>query len=113
MFDLDFQGHTIKIEFFYYHCWILRTPGNMPTHIVYYNLTSNPNITRIIIIVIAWGPLDPRCAKCALDAFLCVFLLNPNKYIFPKAYKHVGGWKFEELQKFEIISPNRLLRYVW
>ena len=61
------------------------TPGNMPTHILYYNLSSNANMTQIIIIVIAWGPLDPRCAECALDAFLCVFLFNPHKYI---SWKH-------------------------
>ena len=81
MFDLGFQGHTIKKEFFLLSLLDSLTPGNMPTHIVYYNLTSNPNMTRIIIIVIAWGPLDPRCAECALEAFLCVFLLNPCEYI--------------------------------
>ena len=41
-------------------------------------------MTRIIIIVIAWGPLDPRCAEYALEAFLCVFLLNPHEYISVK-----------------------------
>ena len=57
--------------------------------------------------------MDPRCAEYALEAFLCVFLLNPHEYISVNAYEHVEGWKFEELQKFEIISLYRLLRYVW
>ena len=29
VFDLDFQGHTIKIEFFHYHRWFL-DPENIP-----------------------------------------------------------------------------------
>ena len=34
--------------------------------------------------------------------FSVFFSLTPQIYLL-KAYRHVGGWKFEELQKFEII----------
>ena len=30
VFDLDFQGHTIKMEFFHYHRWISLTPKTYP-----------------------------------------------------------------------------------
>ena len=83
MFDLDFQGHAIKIEFFYYHCWIPWPQGTCLHILCIIIWHSNPNMTRIIIIVIAWGPLDPRCAECALEAFLCDFLCRTPTNIFP------------------------------